>query len=68
MIQNVISHIGGIGLYGIISVCLFFLVFVAVVIRVVLLKKTYVDRMRRLPLEDDSASSNLAHPSPSSRP
>lgn len=68
MIQNVISHIGGIGLYGVISVCLFFLVFVAVVIRVVLLKKTYVDRMRRLPLEDDPTSSNLPHPSSSSRP
>lgn len=54
MIQNVLRNIGGIEGYGIISVCLFFLVFSGAVIRALLLRKSDVIRMSALPLEDGS--------------
>jgi hypothetical protein len=52
MIQNVLREIGGIGLYGVISVCLFFAVFSGVVIRAFLLKKPFLQSMSGLPLDD----------------
>jgi hypothetical protein len=52
MIQNVLRDIGGIGLYGVISVCLFFAVFSAAVIRAFLLKKPFLKSMSALPLDD----------------
>jgi len=53
MIQNILQSIGGIGLYGAISVCLFFLVFSVALVRACLLKKPFVNSMSALPLEDD---------------
>lgn len=52
MIQNVLRDIGGIGLYGVISVCLFFLVFSAAVLRALMLKKSLIAEMSHLPLDD----------------
>ena len=52
MIQNVLRDIGGIGLYGVISVCLFFAVFSAAVLRAFLLKKPFLTSMSALPLDD----------------
>jgi hypothetical protein len=52
MIQNVLRDIGGIGLYGVISVCLFFTVFSAAVFRAFLLKKSFLKAMSALPLDD----------------
>ena len=52
MIQNVLQEIGGIGLYGVISVCLFFLVFSTAVVRACLLKKPFLNSMSALPLDD----------------
>lgn len=52
MIKNVLTHIGGISLYGIISICLFFAVFIGVVIWTTGLSKGYLNSMRRLPLDD----------------
>ena len=52
MIQNVLREIGGIGLYGVISVCLFFLVFSVALIRACLLKKPYLNSISALPLDD----------------
>jgi hypothetical protein len=56
MIQNVLSSIGGVGIYGVISICLFVALFLGVMIRVLTLKKPYLKRMRELPLADDSTS------------
>ena len=53
MIQNILHDIGGIGLYGAISVCLFFLVFSVALVRACLLKKPFLKSMSALPLEDD---------------
>jgi hypothetical protein len=55
MIKNVLTHIGGIGLYGVISICIFFSVFIAVTLWMLFLKKPYLTSMRALPLEEDAA-------------
>ncbi len=52
MIQNVLRDIGGIGLYGVISVCLFFLVFSVALVRALWLKQSFVNSMSTLPLDD----------------
>jgi hypothetical protein len=54
MIKNVLSSIGGIGMYGVISVCLFFLIFSGAVFWAGLLRRSYLNRMSYLPLEDES--------------
>ena len=56
MIQNVLKEIGGIGLYGIISVCLFFTVFSAALIWAFSLKKPFLMSMSVLPLEKEGES------------
>jgi hypothetical protein len=53
MIENVLTAIGGIGVYDAISICLFMLVFCGVFVWAVRLKKPILDRMSALPLEDD---------------
>jgi hypothetical protein len=52
MIEHVVSRIGGVGLYGVISISLFFAVFVGVLVWTLCLKKPYLVAMRQLPLED----------------
>lgn len=59
MIENVLSAIGGIGVYGSISICLFMLVFCAVFVWAVRLKKPTLDRMSSLPLEDSCPPAQL---------
>jgi len=53
MIQKVLSSIGGVGNYGVIAIMLFFGVFLGVLIWVLALRRPYLDRMSRLPLESD---------------
>lgn len=52
MIKNVLTDIGGIGIYGVISVVLFFTVFGGSLIWAFLLRKSFLNDMSRLPLED----------------
>jgi hypothetical protein len=52
MIQNIVRDIGGIAVFGIISVCLFFTVFGAAMIFALLQKKSFCKSMSALPLED----------------
>jgi cbb3-type cytochrome oxidase subunit 3 len=54
MIHNVLQHIGGVANYGIISLCLFFAVFAAVLVWAFCWKKADLDAAAALPLEDDS--------------
>jgi hypothetical protein len=63
MIEQVLSSIGGVGMYGVISICLFFAVFVGVLIWMVTLKKPYLSSMSKLPLEDESTPETLNDPS-----
>jgi len=56
MIQNVLRDIGGIGIYGVISVCLFFAVFGGALLWALLLKKPFLKSMGTLPLRDEERS------------
>ena len=55
MIKNVLSEIGGVGLYGVISVCLFFAVFTGALVWTFIQRKSLMDAMGALPLADDRA-------------
>jgi len=52
MIKNVLTHIGGIGLYGVVSICLFFAVFTGSILWACRLKKPFLDAAQNLPLDD----------------
>jgi hypothetical protein len=54
MIKNVLQEIGGIGLYGVISICLFFTVFTGAFVWACLQRKPFLSAMSALPLQDDS--------------
>ena len=65
MIENVTHSIGGMSLYGVISICLFVAVFVGVLVWTIRLKKSYVNSMRELPLEGEpAADTQLLEPPP----
>jgi len=57
MIQNVLRAIGDIETYGVVSICLFFLVFLAALIFTFMQKKSFCQTMSALPLDDDSSVS-----------
>lgn len=63
MIQNVIRELGGIAIYGIISVCLFFTVFTVAMIWALAQRKAFCQRMQMLPLNDGSkeAKGEITH-------
>lgn len=52
MIKNVLSDIGGVGLYGVISICLFFAVFTGALFLSLRMKKSQADHLGALPLHD----------------
>jgi cbb3-type cytochrome oxidase subunit 3 len=54
MIKDAVEHVGGIGLYGMVSLLLFFGVFVGVLVWALRLEKGRLDAAARLPLESDS--------------
>jgi hypothetical protein len=58
MIKNVLSDIGGVGLYGVISITLFFAVFTGMLIWAIRMKKSYAQNMSTLPLHDGEMKSN----------
>jgi cytochrome c oxidase cbb3-type subunit III len=51
MLENVLGKMGGVGMYGVISVILFFVLFIGVLVWMIGLKKSYLEEMRELPLE-----------------
>lgn len=61
MIENVVRSVGGIAMFGIFSICLFFAFFIGMAIWASRLKKNYLNSMKCLPLEDGSPS-NLTEP------
>ncbi len=54
MIQNVLRDIGGAGVYGVISIAIFFLFFIGILLWVLRLKRPYLNSMATLPLEKES--------------
>jgi hypothetical protein len=61
MIRDALSNIGGVGLYGVVSIALFFATFLALLIWACRLKKPWLNAMGRLPLEPDDDSRDPAH-------
>jgi hypothetical protein len=62
MIKNVLTDIGGIGIYGVISICLFFAVFTGALFLTARMKKAFADRMSALPLDDgERAAKGVPH-------
>jgi hypothetical protein len=55
MIENVMNIMGGVGIYGVISITLSFAVFIGVLLWTVGLKQPYLKAMRELPLEGSAA-------------
>ena len=53
MIKNILQDIGGIGIYGVISLCLFFAVFSGALIMSLVQKSTFCAKMSALPLENE---------------
>ena len=53
MIKNVLLEIGGVGLYGIIALSIFFLFFTGMLLWVMRLNKSYLVEAERMPLEFD---------------
>jgi hypothetical protein len=64
MYKEVLESIQGIGLYGIISICLFFGFFTGVLLWSCRLKKNYLNLMGNLPLEDGNPPLPHLHPEP----
>jgi len=54
MIKNVLTDIGGVGIYGVISICLFFTVFTGSLLWAMALRKPFLDSMGSLPLDEDN--------------
>lgn len=52
MIKNVLSSIGGVEVYGVISVCLFFTVFTVAVVIALRMNKVVARKLGALPLHD----------------
>ena len=64
MIKNVLSDIGGVEIYGIVSICLFFTVFTVAMVWAWRLKKPFCNDMSALPLHDGikpASKGDLSH-------
>jgi hypothetical protein len=54
MIKNVLQEIGGLGIYALTSLLLFFTVFTGALVWTFLQRKSVCEKMRALPLENDT--------------
>jgi len=59
MIKNVLSDIGGVGIYGVISITLFFAVFTGMLIWACGMKKSFAQKMSACPLQDGEKKSEV---------
>lgn len=59
MIRNVLTDIDGIGLYGVLSICLFFAVFSGMLVWAFLQKKKELNDHSLLPLEDGTGGDSV---------
>ena len=51
MEKEILSRIDGVGIYGVISICLFFSFFIGMLVWAFTKKKNYLEKMGRLPLD-----------------
>jgi hypothetical protein len=61
MIKNVLTHVGGVENFGILSICLFFAVFTGAMIWAATRKKAFLNEMSQLPLEDGTKKTEADH-------
>jgi hypothetical protein len=61
MIKNVLQEIGGVGIYAIISLCLFFSVFSTALLWACIQRKTFCNTMSALPLSDGTEKGVSSH-------
>ena len=61
MLENIMHHIGGVAVFGIISVAMFFLFFAGVLIWAACLKTQYLNSMQDLPLSDETPNADTPH-------
>lgn len=66
MIKNILTHIGGVEIYGIISILLFFVFFVGMLIWAFRLNRGQLESMRGIPLEDGTGAARTNPPLDSS--
>ncbi len=64
MIENVIHQIGGVGILGVVSICIFFAFFTGMLIWAAFLKQPYLHSMGELPLEPESDRLNQPEKNP----
>jgi len=57
MIRNVLSHIDGVGIYGVISICIFFGFFSGMLLWAFTRNKKYLTKMGELPLNSGEKNS-----------
>lgn len=58
MIKNVLTHIDGIGIYGVLSISIFFAFFTGMLLWAFAQKKNHLDKMGALPLDGGEIDSN----------
>ncbi len=58
MFSNYLTSIKDVEIFPVISLIIFFLVFVIVLVKVIRLDKNYIKKMGNLPLEDDKELKN----------
>ena len=63
MFQNILHDLGGAALYGIVSICLFFLVFTISLIWAMTRRAGLLREIEQLPLVDDSPALSIPTPS-----
>jgi len=64
MIENVMDKMGGVGVFGVISICLFFAFFVGMLLWAFRLKQPYLNSMRELPLDGEPPPKPGSEPTP----
>ena len=60
-IKHNLSSIDGVEIYPIISLLLFFLVFISMIFFVIKMPKTRIDEVSQLPLDNDNNSKEINH-------
>ncbi len=64
MLENVLHQIGGVGIFGLISICIFFAFFTGMLIWAAFLKQPYLHSMGELPLEQEPERLNQSENHP----
>lgn len=59
MYKEVLQSIRGVDVYAIISLIIFILCFIIIIVRLLRMDKSYLNKMKQLPLEPDNNSQKL---------